>query len=307
MKTAGYCRVSTEEQAKEGFSIRAQEEKIRAYASVKDWLLVDMYIDEGISGKNVHERPGACRLIEDIKSGKVENVVVYKVDRLTRSTRDLLEFVDLFEKHHCAFNSISESIDTVSASGRMFLKIIGIFAEFERENLIERITLGFEKKASEGFTTSKGVSVYGYNRPYGTKVQTINEEEASIVEKNKEHEIMQLKNERRQIELKLREIRELFIANRIGTEEYNNMIALAYERREAIVLEIEQWESEEPAQVVFTPKEIVRSVKDNWLQLSDTEKRSFVVNFIDEIHIEITGWINRQKYTVNITDVKFKS
>jgi len=181
MKTAIYVRVSTEEQAKEGYSIRAQVDKLKSYVQIKDWDFYKVYADEGISGKNIKDRPAINELIADIKVGNVNNVLVYKIDRLTRSTRDLIDLTDIFKEHHCAFNSLMESIDTQTASGRMFLKIIGIFAEFERENIIERITLACEKKAKEGYSLSYFITAYGYDRENGEKVQTINHAEAEIV------------------------------------------------------------------------------------------------------------------------------
>ena len=122
MVTGIYLRVSTEEQAREGYSIRAQEEKLRSYAALKDWPIYNVYADEGISGKDIDGRPEIKRLISDIESGVVNNVLVYKIDRLTRSTKNLIELVELFNQHHCAFNSLIESIDTASATGRMFLR-----------------------------------------------------------------------------------------------------------------------------------------------------------------------------------------
>ena len=108
-------------------------------------------------------------------------MLVFKVDRLTRSTRNLLELVELFEENDCAFNSLTESIDTDTPSGRMFLKIIGIFAEFERENLVSRLKLGFERKAKEGYTLANRSMSYGYSKEKGQKIQTILENEAQIV------------------------------------------------------------------------------------------------------------------------------
>jgi site-specific DNA recombinase len=179
--TAIYVRVSTEEQVQEGYSIRAQEQKLKDYARIKEWSIFNIYADEGISGKNIIERPAINRMIEDVKSGKVNNVVVFKIDRLTRSVSDLVYLVNLFNEYDCTFNSLMESIDTQTASGRMFIKIIGIFAEFERENIIERTRLGFERKAREGYSLCSHKKSYGYNRPKGEKIQTINEEEAEIV------------------------------------------------------------------------------------------------------------------------------
>lgn len=181
--TAVYVRVSTEEQVREGYSIRAQEEKLRSYAEIKDWHIYNIYADEGISAKNIEGRPEIKRLIADIVSGKVNNVLVYKIDRLTRSTKNLIELIDLFNQHDCSFNSLNESIDTTTATGRMFLKIVGIFAEFERENLAERVRLGCERKVKEGFTPSAIYQSYGYHREIGQKVQCIYSEEAEIVKR----------------------------------------------------------------------------------------------------------------------------
>jgi len=181
LHTAIYVRVSTDEQAKEGFSIRAQAEKLKAYALLKEWEIYDIYSDEGKSGKNIVERPDMNRLIEDIENGNVNNVLVFKVDRLTRSTKNLIELVELFEDNNCAFNSLTESIDTDTPSGRMFLKIIGIFAEFERENLVSRLKLGFERKVKEGYTLANYSLSYGYTKKKGQKVQKVQPEEAKIV------------------------------------------------------------------------------------------------------------------------------
>ncbi len=181
METAIYCRVSTEEQAQEGFSIRAQEQKLKEYVNVKDWSLFNIYIDEGISGKNITERPAVNRMIADIKAGHIKNVLVFKLDRLTRSVADLVYLIDLFKQNDCAFNSLMESLDTSTASGRMFIKIIGIFAEFERENIAERVRVGKERKTREGYTNSTNISSYGYDRENGQRIQTINGDEAENV------------------------------------------------------------------------------------------------------------------------------
>jgi site-specific DNA recombinase len=148
---------------------------------IKDWSLYRIYADEGISGKDITGRPAIREMIEDVKSGRVKNVLVFKIDRLTRSTADLIYLVDLFNKYDCAFNSLMESIDTQTASGRMFLKIIGIFAEFERENIIERTKIGVERKVKEGYSLCTAQASFGYDRPKNQKIQTVNESEAAIV------------------------------------------------------------------------------------------------------------------------------
>jgi len=183
ISTGIYLRVSTEEQVRDGFSIRAQEEKLRSYAMAKDWHIYNVYADEGISGKDIDGRPAVKQMIADVVSKKINNVLIYKIDRLTRSTKNLIELVELFNHHQCAFNSLNESIDTSSATGRMFLKIVGIFAEFERENLAERVRLGLERKAKEGYTISTYMPSYGYSKGTGVKVQQIDQKEASIVKR----------------------------------------------------------------------------------------------------------------------------
>jgi len=180
--TGIYIRVSTEEQAKEGFSINAQKEKLKQYVFARGWDIYSFYIDDGISGKNLQDRPEVLRLLEDVKAGKVNNVLVYKIDRLTRSTKNLIELIDLFAETGCAFNSLMESIDTSTATGRMFIKIVGIFAEFERENLAERVSFGIEQKAREGnYTNCGGVYGYDYDKAVGDIV--LNQEEAAYVPK----------------------------------------------------------------------------------------------------------------------------
>ena len=177
-----YIRVSTEEQAKEGFSIPAQKEKLTKYAEANSWNIYDIYIDDGISGKNLTARHEINRLLKDIKEGKVNNVLIYKLDRLTRSVKDLIYLIELFEKYKCAFNSQTEKIDTSNAVGRMFIKIIGIFAEFERENLAERVSFGYEQKTREGYyTNTNGVNGYDYIK--GEKTLKVNEEERQLVNK----------------------------------------------------------------------------------------------------------------------------
>ena len=156
METAVYCRVSTDEQAMEGYSIRGQVEKLKSYISAKSWSVFEVYLDEGISGKNITERPAINRMLDDIRAGNVQNVLVFKLDRLTRSVGDLVYLIDVFNENGCAFNSLMESLDTSTASGRMFIKIIGIFAEFERENIAERTRVCFTAGSGEHYRMGSG-------------------------------------------------------------------------------------------------------------------------------------------------------
>ena len=178
--TGIYIRVSTEDQAKDGFSIHAQGEKLTKYAEANDWDILDYYVDDGISGKNLEDRPEVTRLLKDIEEGKINNVLIYKLDRLTRSVRDLIYLIELFEKHSCTFNSQTEKIDTSNAVGRMFVKIIGIFAEFESEILAERVSFGYEQKTREGnYTNCNGV--YGYDYIVGEQKLVVNDIERELV------------------------------------------------------------------------------------------------------------------------------
>ena len=94
--TGIYIRVSTEDQARDGFSINAQKEKLTKYAEANDWSIFDYYIDDGISGKNLDGRPEVTRMLKDVEEGKINNVLIYKLDRLTRSVRDLIYLIELF-------------------------------------------------------------------------------------------------------------------------------------------------------------------------------------------------------------------
>jgi DNA invertase Pin-like site-specific DNA recombinase len=137
MRAVGYVRVSTEDQAKEGVSLAAQEEKVRAYCLVKDWDLVDVIRDEGYSGKNL-ARPGVQELMGLVRQHRVEAVVVYKLDRLTRSVVDLNQLVELFEKHGVALVSLQESLDATTATGRLMMNLLASVSQWEREVIGER-------------------------------------------------------------------------------------------------------------------------------------------------------------------------
>ncbi len=178
--TGVYIRVSTEDQAKEGFSINAQKEKLTKYAELNDWDIFNFYIDDGISGKTIKDRPAINKMLNDLKNGRIKNILVYKLDRLTRSLLNLMELINLFERYECSLNSHTEKLDTSNAVGRMFVKILGTFAEFERENLAERISFGYEQKTREGnYTNTNGV--YGYDYLVGEGKLKINQEEVKLV------------------------------------------------------------------------------------------------------------------------------
>lgn len=173
----GYVRVSSDEQV-EGFSLSAQEEKIKAFAISQDYCLVEIYRDEGYSAKDLN-RPGVKILIEDVKKGKFRIGLVYRLDRLTRRLKDLNELVDLFEKHNIKLQSVTEPFETKTAAGRLMMNVFGGFAQFEREVISERIKLGLQKRFEQG----KWVTIppFGYSIKDGNLV--INSKEAEVVKK----------------------------------------------------------------------------------------------------------------------------
>lgn len=173
-----YVRVSTIEQAMHGYSIRAQIERLTTYCKAMGWQIHNVYTDEGISAKNMTDRPQMQNMLDDIQKGIINNVLVLKVDRLTRNMRDLIDFVELINLKECQFTSMMEMIDTSTATGRMFLKVIGIFAEFERENTSERVVVANTRKVQEGYCLYTWGTCFGYDRNIGERDIYINESEA---------------------------------------------------------------------------------------------------------------------------------
>jgi site-specific DNA recombinase len=148
MKTIGYVRVSTDEQAREGISLEAQKAKIAAYCELNDLELVQIIEDAGKSGKDLN-REGIQTLMCEIKAHRVDAVVVYKLDRLSRRVRDTLSLMDLIEKKNLAFHSITERIDTKSAMGKFFLNIMASMNQWERDAISERTKDALQHKISK--------------------------------------------------------------------------------------------------------------------------------------------------------------
>jgi site-specific DNA recombinase len=146
-----YIRVSTIEQAKEGLSIGTQKKRLTAFAQSQDWDIYDFYIDDGKSAKDT-KRDDLQRLLTDIKKVDKENKVVLtlKLDRLTRSVRDLYDLLQTFEEHNTAFRSASEVFDTTTAMGRLFITIVAAMAQWERENTSERVVMNMEELVMKG-------------------------------------------------------------------------------------------------------------------------------------------------------------
>ncbi len=150
MKTVGYIRVSTEDQAREGYGLAAQEDAVRHYCQAHGWEVVAIYVDAGRSGKSIDGRPDLFRLLSDADSRRFERVVVWRLDRVARRLKDLLEVYERLEAAGVSVVSIQESIDTGSAGGRMMRSVLGAFAEFERDVITDRIRAGIAEKARQG-------------------------------------------------------------------------------------------------------------------------------------------------------------
>ena len=149
MLTIAYCRVSTEEQAEEGFSIEGQADKLRAYSMLRDLGEVTVLTDPGRSGKDML-RSGLQPLLAAVEAGHVRRVLVWRLDRLSRNLGDLILLADKFGGLGVSLHSVSENLDLSSAAGRMFYNVLGSFAQYLREQLLENVRMGNDCAIKEG-------------------------------------------------------------------------------------------------------------------------------------------------------------
>lgn len=156
-----YCRVSTIEQAEEGYSIDEQKIKIQEYCEKNGHQVYQIYEDRGISGKNITNRPGMKQLLEDATKNKFDLVLVWKLNRISRKLLDLLNIVELLDKHRIAFRSLTESFETETSTGRLNLSIMGAVGEFKRATIAENVKMGLLARAREG--RWNGGVVLGYD------------------------------------------------------------------------------------------------------------------------------------------------
>jgi len=149
-------------QVQEGYSIEAQKERLISYCKSQDgWELVTIYVEEGESAKDMN-RPELQRLLGDAQNRLFDVVLVYKLDRITRSVVDLYKLLETFEMYNVKFKSVSEIYDTTTATGKLFITLVAALAEFERSNLAERVRFGMEQLVREG-------KWHGGPVPYGFK------------------------------------------------------------------------------------------------------------------------------------------
>ncbi len=158
-----YARVSTDAQFEEGYSIDAQREMLIGYCKSRQIDTYRLYIDGGFSGSHI-ERPQLQALMQDVREGHVSHVIVYKLDRLSRSQKDTLFLIeDLFNPNGVSFVSLNENMDTATPIGRAMLGIMSAFAQLERETIRERTRMGMRERVRNGFWMGGGKIPFGYD------------------------------------------------------------------------------------------------------------------------------------------------
>lgn len=178
-RAALYIRVSTLEQAQEGYSVGEQRERLIAYCKAQDWLIADIYVDGGYTGSNLN-RPGIQKLMSETE--KFDVVLVYKLDRLSRSQRDTLYLIEeIFRPNKVDFVSMQESFDTSSPFGKAMIGLLAVFAQLEREQIKERTWMGRVARAKTGLHHGGGNIPIGYDYEDGKLI--VNPYEAEQVRK----------------------------------------------------------------------------------------------------------------------------
>ena len=180
MQIAIYIRVSTEDQAKEGYSLEVQREYLESFAKREGLEIFKVYQDDGISGYST-ERPALKNLLKDAKEKKFNLVLVYKIDRFSRNLKDLLNLVDELSTYGVGFKSATEPFDTTTSAGKLMFQQLGSFAEFERNRIAERVFPGMVKGVQRGNWQGARYAPYGYRYINERKLLEIDEEESKVV------------------------------------------------------------------------------------------------------------------------------
>jgi site-specific DNA recombinase len=184
-KAAIYCRVSTQDQADHGVSLAAQQEKCTAMATVHDAEIIETIIDGGQSAKSL-DRPGMAQLLDMVNRKQIDTVIILKLDRLTRSVRDLSKLLELFDRRGVSLISVSESLDTSTAAGRLVINIMGAVSQWEREAIGERTSMALQHKRAQGQRV--GTLPFGY---------TLGVDGVHLIENRAEKEILDIMRELR--------------------------------------------------------------------------------------------------------------
>ncbi|NQT31418.1 MAG: recombinase family protein [Deltaproteobacteria bacterium] len=180
VRVAIYARVSTQEQAVEGTSLDYQADQLSAYCQAQGWTITGKYVDPGYSGKD-DERPALKQILTDAKSRLFDKIVIYKLDRLARKLRLLLDIEEKLKEHGVSLHSVRETLDTSTAIGRTVFQMLGLVSEWERETIIERTKAGRLQRYKEG-CWGPGSPPFGYDYDRDkTKKLIINEDEARVI------------------------------------------------------------------------------------------------------------------------------
>ena len=162
MRVAIYIRVSTLDQARDGYSLDMQERTLRQWCEGKKHNVVNIYADRGISAKDIDHRPSMCQLLKDAKARRFDIVLFWALSRFSRSVSDLYTTMEEFQKWDISMVSYTESFDTSTPMGRAMIGIVGIFAQLEREITSERVAASMEERAIQGKRTCS--EILGYDK-----------------------------------------------------------------------------------------------------------------------------------------------
>ncbi len=184
MRAAIYVRVSTEEQAAEGYSIDAQKELLQDYCLVEGWDVAGVYEDDGFSGRN-DKRPAYRKMMAEMDSWDL--ILVIKMDRIHRNSRNFMNMMEVLDRHGKMFVSQSESLDTTNALGRFVVDMIQRLAQLESEQIGERTHMGMREKAETLEDATEGKRTMGFTPPFGYRLENgalkENEEELPVVKR----------------------------------------------------------------------------------------------------------------------------
>ena len=180
MIAAVYIRVSTEDQAREGFSLGEQKEKLLQLCAFKGYKVFKVYEDAGISAKDMEHRPAFQEMLQDMRNGKINYIVAYKLDRVTRSVRDLEELISQLEKYNCYLVCDRDDVNTSTANGRFFVRMLTVLSQLEIEIVSERTKFGLNGAIKSSHLP--GPAPLGYKKD-GNKKTIVDETTKPIIEK----------------------------------------------------------------------------------------------------------------------------
>ena len=180
VKAGIYLRVSSKRQAEEGYSLDAQERNLTDYCRMMEWNVIEVYKDEGISGKKI-ERPSLQRLLTDAKDGKINKIVTLKLDRISRNVKDMLLITEELDEWGVSLACVKDNIDTSTAAGKLIRTVLCAIAQFESDISSERTYFAKNELALQGKFAGGTVS-YGYSYDKDKREFDIDEEKAEVVE-----------------------------------------------------------------------------------------------------------------------------